>query len=849
MTAEHDATPPSPPARQADGAAPPPPVRNRRRTVRRAADQQVRANEQRFRALLAQAHDLVAILAGDGTYRYRYVSPSYERLLGRPLAGWQGRSLVERLHPEDIPRVRAALDALGGHTGAVAWAAYRVRHADGSWRTLASRGANHTDDPAIGGIIVTSQDITERTALAEALRASEQHLRTVVAHTPVILFALDPAGVVTLAEGNGLAALGLAGGEAVGRSALAAHRDAPAVLTDLRRALAGEEVTGIVDRRGVVFEVRYTPLRDAAGRVSGVIGVATDITARQRAEVALARLERAHAALLEAAGEGIVGLDRAGRITFANPAAARLLGYTPDELRDQDLHALAHHTRADGTPYPAAACPMGATLTDGRARHVADEVFWGKEGRRVPVEYRSAAVRAEGEIVGAVVTFQDIGARVQAQHALAHQALHDALTGLPNRTLLLDRLEQALGAARRTGRSVALLLLDLDRFKEVNDALGHPQGDRLLQVVSARLRAALRAVDTVARLGGDEFAVLLPESDEAGAVAVARHLRAALDAPVELQGRAVAVGGSVGIALAPQHGGDVVSLLRRADVAMYAAKEDQQGQAVYDAARDAASAQRLALIADLRQALADGALSLHYQPQVGLTTGRSRGVEALARWPHPRHGLISPALFIPLAEQSGLMAALTRWVLEAALRQARSWGQDGLDVTVAVNLCASDVQDLALPDMVAALLRAAAVPPDRLRLELTEGTLLRDPARGAAVLARLAALGVRSALDDFGTGYSSLAYLARLPVDELKIDQSFVRALEEGEAEAVIVASTIGLGHSLGLAVVAEGVETGATWERLARLGCDAAQGYYVSRPLPAAEMERWLRAGPRDRG
>ena len=398
------------------------------------------------------------------------------------------------------------------------------------------------------------------------------------------------------------------------------------------------------------------------------------------------------------------------------------------------------------------------------------------------------------------------------------------------------------GTLPATTPPLTLLLLDLDRFKEVNDTLGHHHGDLLLRQVAERLCATLRDSDTIARLGGDEFAVLLPATDEVGARAAADKVVAALALPFDLEAVSVHVGASVGIALAPDHGQDVDTLLRHADVAMYVAKRTGESSAVYTAERDAYTPDRLALIADLRRAIADDGLALHYQPKADLVTKRVTGVEALVRWTHTQRGAIPPDQFIPLAEHTGLIAPLTRWMLMAALRQAGRWRRAGLRLDMAVNLSAVDLRDVGLPDALAHLLCEHAVPPASLRLEVTESALMIDPAGAQAVLTRLAALGIGLSVDDYGAGYSSLAYLKRLPVDELKIDRSFVRHMAVDPVDAAVVSSTIGLGHNLGLRVVAEGVEDRETWALLAGAGCDTAQGYYLACPMPADEVERWVR-------
>ena len=425
-----------------------------------------------------------------------------------------------------------------------------------------------------------------------------------------------------------------------------------------------------------------------------------------------------------------------------------------------------------------------------------------------------------------------------------HQALHDALTDLPNRTLFHDRVHQALTSARRDHVPAAVMIMDLDRFKEVNDTLGHASGDELLKQVGIRLRESLRESDTVARLGGDEFGVLLPKVlDSAAAVAVARKLRTTLEEPFTIHGLALQMEASIGIALYPDHGTNVQSLLQRADVAMYVAKEHPAGCEVYTRERDAYSPDRLTLLTELRRAIDRGQLVLHYQPKVDLRTGEIHGVEALVRWKHPERGMVPPDEFIPPAQKTGVIGPLTMFVLDEALRQCRTWALQGLDLCVAVNLSTRNLLDVHLPDTVGELLSRWEVHPSLLELEITESTILADPVRAMQILSRLDEMGVRLAIDDFGTGYSSLAYLKRLPVDELKIDKSFILGMEESENDAVIVRSTIDLGRNLGLRVVAEGVETSTAWNRLASLGCDIAQGYYLSRPIPASELTEWVRA------
>jgi diguanylate cyclase (GGDEF)-like protein/PAS domain S-box-containing protein len=436
---------------------------------------------------------------------------------------------------------------------------------------------------------------------------------------------------------------------------------------------------------------------------------------------------------------------------------------------------------------------------------------------------------------------EDVTERKEAELTLTRQALHDGLTGLPNRSLLRMRLQQALAAQSADDQSVALLLLDLDRFKEVNDTLGHQVGDALLQETASRLQGAVRTSDLVARLGGDEFAIVLHGANAAGATHMAETLVRVLQAPFVLEGQPLVVDASIGIAIAPEHGQDADTMVRCADVAMYEAKRGGTRVALYCAANDQHSPDRLALLGELQHAIDHDELLLHYQPKLDLRDGRLVGVEALVRWEHPERGFLPPSEFIPLVEQTGLIYPLSRWVLGAALQQQRAWRDVGIEVPVAVNLSRRIVHDLELPDMVAGALARWFLPADSLVLEITESSLMADPLRADENLRQLHALGVQISIDDFGTGYSSLASLKNLTVDELKIDQSFVQAMATDTSSRAIVRAAIDLADALNLRVVAEGVEDRATWDVLAGLGCDVAQGYFVCRPIAAAELEAWV--------
>jgi diguanylate cyclase (GGDEF)-like protein len=422
-------------------------------------------------------------------------------------------------------------------------------------------------------------------------------------------------------------------------------------------------------------------------------------------------------------------------------------------------------------------------------------------------------------------------------------AVTDELTGLGNRRHLVDQLHSGIDTASEDDENLALLLIDLDGFKELNDTLGHAAGDEVLRQIGPRLRSILRAGDTLARLGGDEFAVVLSPGDEATASAAGLRLRTALERSFHVGGIRVHVDASVGIALFPEHSRNALGLLQRADVAMYEAKRKRTGHEVYLATRDRHSRQRLALIGQLNDALDAGQLVLHYQPKVDLRARQVGGVEALVRWEHPEHGRLGPAHFLPLVEQSGLTRALTTFVLERALAEIGTQRRAGIDVTVAVNLGPADLLDLALPSELARILDHHRFAPEHLELEVSEDIVMADVERTLDVLRGLRAIGVRIALDDFGVGHASLGHIRQLEVDTLKIDRSFVLRLPHDERDAAIVHSLVDLGRRLGLRVVAEGVENVETCALLASWGCDEAQGHLLAEPMPAGELNEWLRA------
>lgn len=542
--------------------------------------------------------------------------------------------------------------------------------------------------------------------------------------------------------------------------------------------------------------------------------------------------------VVENSFDGIVTMNRQGGIESINLAAEKMFGRPHDEIVGAHIGRLISEVNQNLPDNE-----LSNILKVGKGRHEVEGRR--KDGCVFPLEISITEINMDDrQVLTAFVC--DITIRKRQEMELEHQALHDALTNLPNRTLLFDRLNHFISSAKRAGKPLAVLLIDLDRFKLVNDTLGHHIGDILLKQVSLRLQNLIRDTDTVARLGGDEFALLLPEvNDLKNACLLSDKIIKALEKPFKQHELSFEISASIGVAMFPEHGEKAVELIQMADVAMYAAKAAQTGYSVYDAEKDKYSVRHLTLSGELRSAIEEEELVLHYQPKVDLVKGRISGVEALVRWIHPKLGFLPPDEFIGLAEQTGLIRPLTLWVLDTAAKQCAEWRRNGYEINVAINLSARHLQDLELPNIINQFIKKWDLSPEWMIMEVTESAIMIDPARAMEVIKMLDESGVRLSIDDFGTGYSSLAYLKDLPADELKIDMSFVINMDKNESDRMIVESTINLAQNLGLVVIAEGVENKAINERLCALGCDYGQGYLFSRPLPIEAFEEWLVESP----
>ncbi len=746
-----------------------------------------------------------------------------------------GHNLLEALSPTVSKQLATAMQR-AEQTGEVQTFEYQTRIVEADCRIREARVAMNANNE----FLCLIRDTTKYKKTEQTLYESEQRLRMVISNIPTVLFALDRNGVFLLSDGRGLQALELQPGQVVGLSIFDIYRDYPQILPFIHRALAGEAVTFTNEIGHLIFESQFTPLFDEEGRPNGLIGLSTDITARVKAEKALQTREHLFRTLTENASDLVLILDATGIYRYASPSHQSILGYTAEELLGTSIFSLfsAEDLAQAFTTFSEAITTNELARHKCRLRHA--------NGSYITVEYVGHSCFDDPAIEGFVINARDVTERTAMENMLRYQASHDTLTDLPNRITLQECLAKAIVEAAPgktdTAGEVALLTMDVDRFKEINDTFGHHHGDRLLQQLGMRLRNAVNDTATVARLGGDEFALLLPTANGTSVQQVIAKIGTILEEPFFIEDLPLQIQVSIGVALYPTHGVDALTLLRRADVAMYCAKQAHLDYVVYDSTYDTYNSRRLTLMSALRKAIFNNELELYYQPKVEMQTGTIHSVEALVRWQHPEFGFIPPDQFIPHAEQTGLIVPLTRWVLETAARQCSKWLHTGLELSIAVNLSMWDLRELTLPNTIGALLERYTLPPHLLRVELTESVVMHDVERTLDILQQLSMLGIQISVDDFGTGYSSLAYLKRMPISELKIDRSFVMNMTNVEVDATIVRSTIAMAHSLGLKVVAEGVEDEQTWHLLANFRCDLAQGYYMSRPISPQDLEHCLR-------
>jgi diguanylate cyclase (GGDEF)-like protein/PAS domain S-box-containing protein len=705
-----------------------------------------------------------------------------------------------------------------------------------------------------GGLICVCRDITagKRARRAAALLAS------VVEHSDDAIITKDLNGVVTSWNAAAQRLFGYQEQEMLGRPIQVLI---PEDLMDeerriLERLRGGETISHYATKRrckdGSLVDMSLTvsPIRDDDGKVIGASKIARDISAQKAMEAALYREKELAQVTLSSIGDAVITTDRDAKITYLNPIAQSMTGWSNDEAVGMPLPLVFRVIEAS-TGLPTRD-PVLVALAQNRIVGLAtDSLLINRHGAQTAVEDSAAPIHdRDGQIIGAVLIFRDVSETRAMALRMAHLAQHDALTDLPNRVLLRDRIEQSTALARRHQHRCALLFIDLDHFKLVNDSLGHSAADYILVEVGRRLREAVRESDTVSRQGGDEFVVLLGEvAHPNDAAHVATKILRSCAPPFMIDGQELIIGASVGIAVFPDDGPDVDALLRNADAAMYHAK--QQGRnnfQFYSPGMNVRARERLTLKSELRRALSNGEFTLHYQPRVDVHTQAILGCEALIRWCHPDRGLVGPNEFIPAIEENGLIVPIGQWVMRAACRQLRDWRLAGASIVpVSINVSAAQFRRIDFyADLYQALVETH-IEPQFLEIELTESTVMHDADATARVLHDLKNLGIRVSIDDFGTGYSSLSQLRRFPIDTLKIDQSFVQDLTTDPDDAAITGAIVNMAKSLRQQVVAEGVETIEQLNFLRALGCDQAQGYFFYRPLPAEAFSQLLLPRQRD--
>lgn len=814
----------------------------------------LRRSEERYGRLIANLPDVTWSAAENG--EIIYISSNVEAVYGftaEEICARREELWLRRIHPEDVARVLQSLQRLFSKNQTFD-EEYRLQRKDGEWiwihdralRTYLENGLRFAD-----GVL---SDITSRKRAEQALLQSERRYRLLFENNLAGVFRATSTGKLLECNPAMVSMLGYDSQQHLLQRSTSEILFNPAEEPALIAALAEGGVHNYEIRLkrkdgSPVWALHNVILtREEDGRPV-IEGTVFDISRRRRAEQEVREREDRLRLILESTAEAIYGIDLEGRCTFCNPACVRLLGYhTAEELLGKHIDALIHHSRPEGQPLGLDQCATAQTLRQKSGVHVDSEVLSRADGTSFPVEYWAYPQWKDGQVIGAVAAFIDITERKEVEERVKYLAYYDAVTGLPNRTLLQDRLSKALADARRRKEKLAILFLDLDHFKVINDSLGHSAGDSVLKEVAARLKKWVRDRDTVARLGGDEFVVLLHQIKDIGDVGVAaRRMLDTITAEIVVERRPLSIGCSIGISIFPDHGRDAVALTKNADTALYCAKEKGRNNfQFFTSQMNEQVMERLNLESDLRGALQRNELFLMYQPQLDVTTGRLIGAEALLRWRHPKLGLIPPDKFIRIAENTGLIIPIGEWVLATACTQARQWQDEGLPaIPVAVNVSAVQFRQEDFLQLIKRVLDQTGLAPGCLELELTESLLMSNAEVIVSMLRALKQTGVKLSIDDFGTGYSSLSYLRHFPVYKLKVDRSFVCDITANPDNAAITATIISMAKSLNLKAIAEGVETEEQVTFLRRHDCDEVQGYYFSKPLRAGDFAQFARSLP----
>jgi diguanylate cyclase (GGDEF)-like protein/PAS domain S-box-containing protein len=814
----------------------------------------VRRREEHFRSLVQNSSDVITLLASDGTVRY--VSPAIEGVLGYQPEERIDRSAFELIHPDDVERAERMLRKTRLRPGEPLLFGARMRHKNGHWRHIETTVTNRLDEPSVAGIVLNWRDVTERRAAEELLRRTEARYRTLVEQIPAVTFMdrADGSCEPVYVSPQVRTMLGYTPQEwmegRLWRERLHPDDRERVLASDERFDRAGEPVDleyRILAKDGSVVWVREETvlIRNEGGEPAYLQGILTDVTERRVAEAALRKSEASLAESQRIAHLGTWEWDVRTDEVWWSDETYRIYGFTPGGVVPS-LKAFMNVVHPDDNALLLTA--IDEAVNEGKPYDFEHRVV-RPDGEQRWVHRRAEVLRApDGEALRVVGTVYDITDRKALEERLEHRAFHDHLTGLPNRDLFIDRLKQALARTRRRKiRRAAVLFLDLDNFKVVNDSLGHDVGDQLLVAAASRLRECLRPEDTLARFGGDEFVILVEDiTSDDEAVRVAERIMDEFRRTLPVDGRELYVGTSIGIALGDARTKGPEELLRDADTAMYEAKAEGHGYQVFDPRMYQRAIRRLETENAIRKAVALEEFVVRYQPNVDLRSGEVRGVEALVRWQHPERGLLDPSEFVPAAERSGIVVPMGEGVLEEACSAAVAWREanPGLpSLTMCVNLSGRQLQRSDLAETVERILRESGLEPRYLVLDITETVYIKVLQGNSGMLDNLKRLGVKISIDDFGVGLSSLAYLKRLPADVLKIDRSFIGGLGEDAGDTAIVRMVIDLAHTLGMEVVAEGVETEQQAALLREMNCDLAQGYHFSKPLPADQVATFLGA------
>jgi len=785
--------------------------------------------EARWRTLTEHSQNQIMFLDPEGTILF----------INHSIAVWDaqkclGHSIYDCLDENDASRFNQHFENVLANGQSDQLKFYFTRHGDQTfiYETRIYPVKEHNN---IIALITDTRDVTEQVQQQLNLEQSHALLNTVISNSPVIILAFDDKGIFTLSEGKGLESLDSRPGSVVDESIFDAFKNYPQILKDAEAALSGTLVESVVKINDRTFQTHYNPILNEQGQVSAVIAVANDITTMTQIESQMRIISTA----LEQTTDVIMVTDVAGTIEYVNPSFEAITGYSQAEALGKNPRII-NSGKQEQDFYEK----MWATLLKGENF---SDVFINarKDGSIYYEEKTITPVRTDSkEITHFISTGKDISERMRTQERLHYMAHHDALTKLPNRTLFLDRLHQAMARAHWHNRLIAVIFMDLDQFKEINDNFGHDCGDQLLIQLTQRLSSSLRSGDTIARFGGDEFSILLDDiASEQDVSVLAKKILDTLATPFKIHGHELLVTASIGVSIFPSDGSDSETLLRNADVAMYRAKHlGRNNYQFYSNEMSARAFERLSLENSLRHALKRQEFFLLYQPQVDSRSGDIISVEALLRWQHPELGVVSPNDFVPLLEETGLIVSVGDWALKTACKQAVQWHQSGFEsLRMCVNLSSRQFNN---PDFIQSfhrIIRDTEIKPELLELELTESMLMRNASKTISALNTLSHHGIQIAIDDFGTGYSSLNYLRRFPISTLKIDRSFVRDVIEDADDAAIASAIIVMAQSLNLNVVAEGVETKEQLNFLSERQCYEIQGNYFSAAIPASEIATLL--------